>query len=198
MNHDDSESIGQAIRRIRKHKKISLQALSSASGVAIGMLSQIERDLGNPSLKTLMRIQQALDVPLSALFDGAREPGSPSDDLAAHVRRQGTRRAVQFGTPLMTKEMLSPPAGERLQFMVLNIQPGGSSGASPLSYAAEKGGMVLHGTFELNLAGKVLQLHSGDSFQFDGATPHTFSNPFDEPASLLWIISHEPASSRHL
>jgi transcriptional regulator with XRE-family HTH domain len=200
MRQDDTGSIGQAIRRIRKNKQISLQTLSSASGVAIGMLSQIERDLGNPSLRTLMRIQQALDVPLSALFDadGEDDLRTPREDLAHHVRRKKTRRAVQFGTPLMTKEMLSPPAGQRLQFMVLNIQPGGTSGPSPLSYAAEKGGLVLQGAFELTLAGKVLDLRAGDSFQFDGATPHTFSNPYDEPASLMWIIAHEPASGRHL
>ncbi|MVW70872.1 cupin domain-containing protein [Bordetella sp. 15P40C-2] len=200
MTQDDTGSIGQAIRRIRKNKHISLQALSSASGVAIGMLSQIERDLGNPSLKTLMRIQQALDVPLSALFDadGEADAKISQDDLAHHVRHATSRRAVQFGTPLMTKEMLSPPAGQRLQFMVLNIQPGGTSGPSPLSYPAEKGGLVLEGAFELTLAGKVLQLRAGDSFQFDGATPHTFSNPYEEPASLMWIIAHEPAAGRHL
>ncbi|MBV7484301.1 helix-turn-helix domain-containing protein [Bordetella sp. BOR01] len=200
MEPDDTRLVGQAIRRIRKGKKISLQTLAARSGVATGMLSQIERDLGNPSLRTLARIRQALDVPLSALFEGddaTAADASDGDDLAAHVRRQDTRRVMQFGTPLMTKEMLSPPAGQRLQFMVLNILPGGTSGAPPLSYAAEKGGMVLQGAFELELDGRTLQLQRGDSFQFDGAVPHVFRNPFDEPASILWIIAHEPASQRH-
>ncbi|AWP73609.1 helix-turn-helix domain-containing protein [Bordetella bronchiseptica] len=200
MQADDTRLVGQAIRRIRKEKKISLQTLAARSGVATGMLSQIERDLGNPSLKTLARIRQALDVPLSALFEADDETAADAadaGDLAAHVRRDGTRRVMQFGTPLMTKEMLTPPAGQRLQFMVLNIQPGGTSGAPPLSYAAEKGGMVLQGAFELELDGRTLQLQRGDSFQFDGATPHVFRNPYDEPASILWIIAHEPAAQRH-
>lgn len=198
MKNDDSGPIGQAIRRIRKEKQISLQALSSASGVAIGILSEIERGLGNPSLKTLMRIQQALEVPLSALFDEPQAGPADAGGLAAHVRREGTRRAMPFGTPLMTKEMLSPPSGQRLQFMVLTIQPGGTSGPAALSYPAEKGGMVLQGAFDLTLADQVLHLRRGDSFQFDGATPHIFSNPYEEPASLLWIISHEPLAARQL
>ncbi|MCJ9713262.1 cupin domain-containing protein [Bordetella hinzii] len=44
----------------------------------------------------------------------------------------------------------------------------------------------------------MLHLRRGDSFQFDGATPHIFSNPYEEPASLLWIISHEPLAARQL
>lgn len=46
MQADDTRLVGQAIRRIRKEKKISLQTLAARSGVATGMLSQIERDLG--------------------------------------------------------------------------------------------------------------------------------------------------------
>src|SRR5690606_250320 len=167
MADDGTHLIGQVIRRIRKEKGISLEELSERSGVAVGMLSQIERDLGNPSLKTLARIRQALDVPLSAFFedDGATVGDSDPD---AHIRRRETRAALPFGTALMTKEMLSPAAGRRLQFMILNIEPGGTSGDPPLSYPAEKGGMVLQGAFELDLNGQVLSLNEGDSFQFDG------------------------------
>ncbi len=192
--------MGRAIRRIRKQKKISLQTLAAQSGVATGMLSQIERDLGNPSLRTLARIRQALDVPLSALFesvDEVRASGTADDPLAIHVRRAGQRKAMPFGTPLMTKEMLSPAAGQRLQFMVLDIQPGGTSGEPALSYPAEKGGTVLRGAFELELDGRTLVLRQGDSFQFNGATPHIFRNPFDEPVSVLWIIAHEPSAHLH-
>lgn len=203
MDANDTLLVGRAIRRIRKQKKISLQVLAERSGVAPGMLSQIERDLGNPSLKTLTRIRQALEVPLNALFEAneAADAGSVSSGTALaqqHVRRAEERRSLQFGTPLMTKEMLSPAAGEHLQFMVLNILPGGSSGDSPLSYAAEKGGVVLSGAFELDLDGDVLRLEAGDSFQFNGMTPHIFRNTGSEPASVLWIIAHRPTQSRHL
>jgi len=97
------------------------------------------------------------------------------------------------------KVLLTPSCTASLEMaaLLLNIQPGGTSGAPPLSYAAEKGGMVLQGAFELELDGQTLQLQRGDSFQFDGATPHVFRNPYDEPASILWIIAHEPAAQRH-
>lgn len=198
MPSDSAKLVGQAIRRIRKLKGMSLQDLASKSGVAVGMLSQVERDLGNPSLKTLTRIHQALDVPLSALFEDATDPhvasGTIAQELEGCVIRKGSRPRLQFGTPLLTKEMLSPSKGNRLQFMILNLLPGGSSGDSPLSYAAEKGGLIFSGSLELDLDGKKLKLNEGDSFQFDGATPHIFSNPYSEPASVLWIIAYDPVT----
>ena len=196
MPSDNAKLVGQAIRRIRKQKKLSLQDLASKAGVAVGMLSQVERDLGNPSLKTLTRIHQALQVPLSALFSDSADvsvsPEKSALDLESYVTRKGSRARLQFGTPLLMKEMLSPSMGNRLQFMILNLLPGGSSGDSPLSYAAEKGGLVFSGSLELDLDGEKLKLNEGDSFQFDGSTPHIFTNPYTEPASVLWIIAYDP------
>lgn len=186
--------IGQSIRRIRREKQLSLQALANKSGVAIGVLSQIERDQGNPSLKTLTRIHQALEVPLSALFEPHNQTASglSAEKEQQFVRRQAQRPSLQFGSPLLLKEILSPSRDSRLQFMILTLLPGGSSGATPLSYAAEKGGLVLKGSFELSLGADKYVLHEGDSFQFDGQTPHVFSNPHPNPARLLWIIAYDP------
>src|SRR5699024_6269453 len=107
------------------------------------------------------------------------------------VRRKVARKELQFGSPLLTKEMLSPVQSSRLQFMILKLLPGGCSGDSPLSYPAIKGGLVLEGSFLLKLDGDDLVLFEGDSFQFDGSIPHIFSNLSSEPAQLLWIISYE-------
>lgn len=196
MAHDNIQLVGRAIRRIRKQKKLSLQDLASRAGVAVGVLSQIERNLGNPSLKTLTRIHRALEIPLSALFENGSTPTNTvqrtAQELERYVKREGTRVRLQFGSPLLMKEMLSPSKNSHLQFMVLSLLPGGSSGDAPLSYPAEKGGLVLEGTFELDLDGQKLILREGDSFQFDGTIPHIFSNPYTTPANLIWIIAYEP------
>ncbi|MFJ0849543.1 PepSY domain-containing protein, partial [Bordetella bronchiseptica] len=42
------------------------------------------------------------------------------------------------------------------------------------------------------VAGQTLLQHRGHRFLSAGATPHVFRNPYDEPASILWIIAHEP------
>ncbi len=153
-----------------------------ASGVSVGMLSQIERNRANPSLRLMTQIRIALGVTLSELFEDAPPP--PSDP--PFVRRVDRRGRLELG--YLSKELLSPAAPHNLQFMILHIPPHGTSGDKPLSYPAEKGGMVLQGSLVLTVKHQEVLLHEGDSFLFDSLDPHSFRNPADEPAQVLWII----------
>jgi transcriptional regulator with XRE-family HTH domain len=182
--------IGEAIRRLRQAKPMTLQALAAASGVSVGMLSQIERDRANPSLRLLTQIRTALGASVSALFDEAPPAAEPS-----FVRRAAQRPWLEFG--YLSKELLSPGGPGNLQIMILHIPPRSSSGDQPLSYPAEKGGMLLEGELVLRVKDEETILHEGDSFLFDSLLPHSFRNPTDALARMLWIIGAVPVG-RHL
>jgi len=49
------ETLGAAVRDARKRLGLSVQALSEKAGVSFGLVSQLERGLGNPSLQSLQR-----------------------------------------------------------------------------------------------------------------------------------------------
>ena len=181
--------VGGAIRALRHGRGMTLQALSLASGVSVGMLSQIERDRANPSLRILSQLRTALGAPISALFE---EPSALPQD-PAFVRRSGKRPWLDLG--YLSKELLSPGGPQNLQFMILHIPPLGTSGDHPLSYPAEKGGLVLKGEFLLRVGGAEARLREGDSFLFDSLDPHSFRNPLDQPARVLWIMGAVPVAS---
>jgi len=183
--------IGEAIRRLRQAKPMTLQALAIASGVSVGMLSQIERDRANPSLRLLTQIRTALGASVGALFDEA----PPAAAEPSFVRRAAQRPWLEFG--YLSKELLSPGGPGNLQFMILHIPPHSSSGDQPLSYPAEKGGMLLEGELVLKVKDEETLLHEGDSFLFDSLLPHSFRNPTDALARMLWIIGAVPVE-RHL
>lgn len=183
--------IGEAIRRLRKQKGMSIQDLADASGVSVGMLSQIERDRANPSLRILTSIREALAVPVSALFD---EPPAAARD-PEFVRRAADHARLDLGS--IRKELLSPRDSRALQFMVLDLSPHATSGGQPISYASQKGGLVLQGALELRVGGEEAVLQPGDSFLFDGTLPHSLRNPIDAPSQVLWIIVTAPPE-RHL
>jgi transcriptional regulator with XRE-family HTH domain len=178
----DDARVGKALRRLRREKGLSLKELALKSGVSVGMLSEIERDLANPSLRLLTQIRVALGATVSDLFD---DPAKPTAD-APFVRRAGQRVWLELG--YLSKELLSPHAPHNLQFMILHIPPRGTSGDQPLSYPAEKGGMVLRGSIMLKVKDQEVLMNEGDSFLFDSLDPHSFRNPTDETAQLLWII----------
>ena len=55
--------LGDQIRSIRKRQEITLKELAEKTGLSIGYISQIERNLTDPSLSTLRKISGALGVP---------------------------------------------------------------------------------------------------------------------------------------
>jgi transcriptional regulator with XRE-family HTH domain len=178
--------VGRAIRALRQAKDMTLAELSLASGVSTGMLSQIERDQANPSLRVLSQVRNALGAPISALFE---EPRHPPED-PAFVRRADSRPWLELG--YISKELLSPGGPGSLQFMILHIPPHGTSGGQPMSYPAQKGGMVLEGALYLSVKGIESLLNEGDSFLFDSLDPHSFRNAQAVPARVLWIMGAVP------
>jgi len=183
--------LGATLKRLRRGNGMSLQDLATTSGVSLGMLSQIERDLANPSLRVLTRICNAVGSPISALFpEMANEASDP-----AFVRRATRRPKLELG--YLSKELLSSGTPHNLQVMILHIPPNGSSGDQPLTYPAEKAGMVLEGEFVLKIGEEQALLHEGDSFAFDSARPHSFRNPTNVETKVLWVIG-AVAVDRHL
>lgn len=186
-----SPVVGEAVRRLRKQKGMTLQALAEASGVSLGMLSQVERGRSNPSVRVLSAIRVALDASLADLFDEGPAPGGDPD----FVRRSGRRATIDLG--VVRKELLSTNGAHHLQLMILHIAPNGSSGEQPLTYAAEKAGVVLRGELLLRVGENETVLNEGDSFAFDGVNPHSFVNVGASQAQVLWVIG-PTALDRHI
>lgn len=64
------KNIGGTIKTLRQEKNITLPALAGLSGLSKGLLSKIENSSdANPSISTLFKISEALDVPLSAILE---------------------------------------------------------------------------------------------------------------------------------
>ena len=48
--------------------------------------------------------------------------------------------------------------------------------------------MILEGSLELTVKNQMVLLREGDSFLFDSLDPHSFRNPTEATARVLWII----------
>lgn len=181
----DEPHVGQTLRELRKKKKISLQQLADASGVSVGMISQVERGVANPSVRVLTAIRRALNASMQELFGETKERVTRPND-PEFVRRSGDRPIIHLGD--MTKELLTSGGRHHLQIMILKIEPGGETGGRANRYPADKGGMVLSGRVSLWVNDETSELQAGDSFVFDSALPHSLKNDSDELAEVLWII----------
>lgn len=183
---DEPLRLGATLRKLRKEKNMSLQSLAAASGVSVGMISQIERDLANPSMRVLSALRRELNISMQEMFGESADSGTGADSDPDFVRRRESRPVIDLGR--VKKELLTSGGRHNLQIMILKFGPHAQSGGRALSYPAEKGGLVLLGEVVLRVDEKEAVLREGDSFAFDSALPHSIRNDSDAPAHVMWII----------
>lgn len=180
----DSNDLGRKLRMRRSIKGRSLQDVADKAEISIGLLSQIERGMTTPSLKSLRQICTALDMPVGWLFD---TPEGIHEDV---VVRAGSRRSMVLGPKGMTKELLSPDSVPGIQMLRIVIQPGGGSGKEP--YRNETGakcGLVVSGTLGLEIEGQEYVMASGDSFAFSATRYARFWCIGDRPVEVIWVVT---------
>jgi len=184
--------LGPRLRDLRRAADLSLVQLADMSGVSVGMISQIERNLSNPSVRTLERLREALGIPLTTLLEG--DVGYPIAHEAPpeFVRRVKDRPHFSVGKGGLQKELLSPHGDYDIKFMLISFPPHTKS-VDILVGPGEKAGVVLEGGIDLTVAGSTERLRVGDSFQFSSVLSHRVENPGDEPAQVLWIMNTKPS-----
>jgi len=69
MNKDLSEKVGLSIRNLRIKQNISLVEMSDKLDVEYNNLIRIEKGRTNPTISTLYKISEALNIKLSDIFN---------------------------------------------------------------------------------------------------------------------------------
>jgi transcriptional regulator with XRE-family HTH domain len=180
----DTVAMGERVRSLRLRDGLSTSELAIRAGLSAGVISQIERGLGNPSLKTLERLRVALGVSLMTLIEGT--PARNADP--SFVRRLAARPHLIVGPLAIDKAILSPAATEGLRLLLVTM-PCGSRIDEMIREEGQKAGLVLRGRIWLTVGDESCVLNEGDSFQFSAALPHGLWNDGPRSAELVWIMA---------
>lgn len=188
-----ASELGRDIRALRKSRSMTLEQLAAASKLSVSFLSMVERGKKKPSLSALQSISDALGMEVGWFF--AEHPAS--DPLErAHIVRRAFRRRIAYSSLAETDYLgeldylLSPNIDGKLAMVLMEFAPGSSSGDDLFSHEGEEVGYVLAGELTLDLAGSEFRLAAGDSFGFEGATPHRYANNGAE--RLQFILVNTP------
>jgi transcriptional regulator with XRE-family HTH domain len=179
---DQTSSIGARLKRLRTERGLSLRDVAAPSGVSASLLSQLERDLTNPSISTLQRIAGSLHVSIFALLP---EDGRPP----ATVVRPDDRRKLLIQDGQLRYELLSPDASRQMEVWMGRLEPGAQMGSETSSHASEEFILVLRGRMEMLLGGEVHLLEEGASIQYDGNIPHRITNAGEEELAFLSALT---------
>ncbi len=69
MTNSTIKNIQENIKKFRKEQNLTQEKLSELCGISTDYLSEIERGKKVPSLKRLISIVEALNVPISKFFE---------------------------------------------------------------------------------------------------------------------------------
>lgn len=152
--------LGPRIRERRHELGLSLHELADRTGLTASFLSLIERDRNEPSLDSLRRIAEALQVPV---FSFAQADGENP------VVRRDSRVRVTFPPGNLTCEMLVPNLRRRLEVFISRAHPSAGNIARPIQHDSEECIYLLEGRLQVRLQDGEYELHVGDSIYFYGS-----------------------------
>ncbi|MFN0219255.1 MAG: cupin domain-containing protein [Hyphomicrobium sp.] len=182
---DDHEFVGTEIRSLRNARGIKLQALSETTGLSIGYLSQVERNISSPTVDGLHAISRALGVTISWFFKPSGKEAEAERNL---VVRSSRRRHLKFKSGIVD-ELLSPNLDRQLELLRCTFPPGATSGDAPYAHQGEEAGIVISGQLEVWIGDKHFSLKEGDSFAFESHLAHRYRNPGRTKAVVIWAIT---------
>jgi transcriptional regulator with XRE-family HTH domain len=164
-----TQAIGGRLREERRRLGLTLQDVADRSGLSLGMISKIENAQTSPSLRTLARLSQAIEVPITTFFRGLEEERDASYVRAGEgieLIRQGTRHGHRY-------ELLAAAKGaqRRVQPFLVNLTE--QAEAFPLfQHAGVEFLYALEGSLVYRYGRHTYRLDPGDSLMFDGRIPH--------------------------
>lgn len=174
--------LGTTVQRLRKAYNLSLSELSQQSGVAKSIISQIERNETNPTLATIWRLAQALDVSIERVLQTTEDapfldkmtkadtPILHSDDGKCRLTIIGWIKTVEW---LQCYDFYADPGG------VLESEAHQRGSVESLS--------VLEGELEVEVAGVKENVKAGETLRYRCDRPHVIRNLATTPAHATMV-----------
>jgi transcriptional regulator with XRE-family HTH domain len=178
-NESIHDVLAANLRRLRIARRLSLSELARATGTSKATLSGIERGGANPTVDTLRRLADALQVPLPELLT---QP--PAGEIRI-VRADQGARSQRDGLPRRLLQDASGKAGVELSELQLDARrayevPARPSGARAHLY-------VQVGTMIAGPIDRPSELASGDYASFPADVPQLYEAT-RTPAHALLVV----------
>lgn len=161
-------AVGALLRQLRTDAGLSLASVAETAGLSPGLLSQIERGMGNPSLTTLIKLAHALDVPVSRFFVSERPGGA--------LVRRGEHPRLLVAEDNLAYELLTPQMHGRLGMIKAVVAGGWTNESAPFVHEGEECVFLVEGRLTASVAGTRHVMNEGDSLTFDSSLPHWVRN----------------------
>ncbi|MEO1399535.1 MAG: cupin domain-containing protein [Pseudomonadota bacterium] len=180
---DTPESLGHDLRVLRKRRGMTLSDVAETMGRSVGWLSQVERNLSDPSPEELDRFARIFEIPVRSFFGGA--PSKPEE--ADVIVRNNARRALGVRVGGLAEELVSPDLTDDFEVIHSTFQPGAIR-TGDVTRPTQEVGFIVTGELEITIDGQTFTVGPGDSFRIRGE-PFRWANRGPVPCVAIWVIA---------
>lgn len=173
--------VGKKLKELRSSRGMSLRTLASETGLSPTMLSQIERGITEPSLRSLRLLANVFGQAISALFEDETVP-------AVHISHAGERSRITSPKGHIQYERLSPGNGQ-LEVLRGLLEPGETSSDDQWSHVALECIYVIRGTLTANVGEASYEVPAGDAITLDSRQPHRYCNNGTDKVEFILAVN---------
>jgi len=189
--HSESPpNVGDLVRRLRRARSLTLEALADRSGVSKSMLSQIERNRTNPTVATIWRLCDSLGVGIDAFF-GQGPAARTLEVVTAHATP-----AIRSADGKCDLRILGPlDLGGLVEWYEVQAEAGAVLASEPHDPGTVEHLTVLDGSLVVESGGDRRPVGCGETVRYRADQPHAIRNEEAPTArALLVVVLRRPAT----
>ncbi len=176
--------LGKKLKYLRLKKNLTQKKLAEEIGCTPAYICQLESGKTEPSISTLKKIANTLDITIVDFFRTRYEEKV--------VARNNEREIFNFPKSKTTIEILVPnPGTKKIDARLATVEPGGSSRGA-YHHEGEEFGYLIKGELDLLYNGETFHLKEGDSFYLYSHIGHEYQNRGNRQTIILWV-NHPPS-----
>lgn len=181
--------VGERLRLLRQEKGMTLAEVSSKSGVAQATLSRIENGHMTGTIKSHMRICEALGINLIDLYGSLDAERS---DFAAATEEMKQKDVFVHDEKSISIILTTQIFSKKMLPVMIRLAPEGKTAKEQAKEGTEKFLYCLSGTIKIAVGVNEYALNPGDRLYFNASLPHAIENTGKSEAKCL-AVSSPPA-----
>jgi quercetin dioxygenase-like cupin family protein len=180
------DNLGDRIRKAREMRGLTLNDLSSRTGIRVDILERVESNEMIPPLGELIKLGKAMEMKMGYFISpGVDKPMTVvRSDCRLAVSRYGKKRSEQYG---YFYESLAPEKANRfMEPFLVTLVPTDIKDLS--SHDGQEFIFVLEGEIGVQVGDEAEILQAGDAVYYDSSCPHLVKCASDQSAKILAVL----------
>ncbi|WP_203362662.1 helix-turn-helix domain-containing protein [Bacillus sp. REN10] len=173
--------IGKNFAAIRKKRDLSLDKTAELTGVSKAMLAQIEKGNTNPTVTTLWKIANGLNVSFSAFM-------KEEETQITQIKKEQLQPLIDDQGNYLVYSLFSFHPDKKFEIYFVELKPGYTHESDKHNPFCEEYVLVNEGNLKIEINAEEYALNKGEALHFQAKDKHLYKNTTEEMTTFFVVI----------